>query len=193
MRKRNETVEDKSSKEMLLIRAVIDGDKNEFAAIVDRYKDMVYSILFRMVNEHEEANDLAQEVFIKVYRKLQQFKGDAKLSTWIYKIAYFEGLSYLRKHKRWNNSSYQVEVESEENMEKDWAVDALQEHVTECIYALKPMERTAITLFYLDELAVKEVADIMNITESYVKVTVHRAKKKLRQRIKKEYYEEARG
>lgn len=183
---------EKANKEALLVRAVIDGNKSRFAEIIEEHKNMVYSILFRMVNDHEEANDLAQEVFIIVYRKLRQFKGDARLSTWIYKIAYFEGLSHLRRQKRWNSDNLDdVEVESDVNVETDWDVDAMKKHVSECIHELKPLERTAITLFYLDEMTVKEVAAIMNISESYVKVTVHRAKKKLKQRIKKEYYEAA--
>ena len=84
---------------------------------------------------------------------------------------------------------YYALKESEDDIEKDIAIDELKEHVSECIHRLKPLERTAITLFYLDELSVKDVAEIMNISQSYVKVTVHRAKKNLKGLIKKEYYE----
>lgn len=172
-----------------LIQAILAGDKNQFAAIVDQHKNLVYSILLRMTDDHEEANDLAQEVFIKVFRQLKQFKGKSKLSTWIYKIAYFHGLSYLRKRKRWFTEANKIDIESDENIDEEIASDELRGHVSECIRNLKPLERTAITLFYMEEMHVKEVAEIMNITESYVKVTVHRAKKSLKEMIKKEYYE----
>lgn len=172
-----------------LIQAILAGDKNRFAEIVDEHKSVVYSILLRMTDDHDEANDLAQEVFIKVFRQLKQFKGKSKLSTWIYKIAYFHGLSYLRKRKRWFTDSNKVDIQSADNIDYEIALDELKGHVLDCIRNLKPLERTAITLFYMEEMNVKEVAEIMNITESYVKVTVHRAKKSLKEMIKKEYYE----
>jgi len=172
-----------------LIQAILAGDKDLFAEIVDQHKNLVYSILLRMTDDHDEANDLAQEVFIKVFRQLKQFKGKSKLSTWIYKIAYFHGLSYLRKRKRWSTDVNSVDIESNDDINEEIALDELKGHVSECIRNLKPLERTAITLFYLEEMSVKEVAEIMNITESYVKVTVHRAKKSLKEMIKKEYYE----
>ena len=132
---------------------------------------------------------LRRRVFIKVFRQLKQFKGKSKLSTWIYKIAYFHGLSYLRKRKRWFTDTKSVDIQSEDNINEEIALEELKGHVSECIRNLKPLERTAITLFYMEEMHVKEVAEIMNITESYVKVTVHRAKKSLKAMIKKEYYE----
>lgn len=172
-----------------VVQAVLSGQKEKFAQIIDDHKNLVYSILLRMTDDHEEANDLAQEVFVKVYRQLKQFKGKSKLSTWIYKITYFHGLSHLRKQKRWVGEEYYSNAESDDNVEDDIALEEMKGHVAECINRLKPLERTAITLFYLDELSVKDVADIMNISESYVKVTVHRAKKNLKGLIKKEYYE----
>lgn len=172
-----------------VVQAVLSGQKEKFAQIIDDHKDLVYSILLRMTDDHEEANDLAQEVFVKVYRQLKQFKGKSKLSTWIYKITYFHGLSHLRKQKRWVGEEYYDHAESDEDIENEIALDEMKGHISECISRLKPLERTAITLFYLEELSVKDVAEIMNISESYVKVTVHRAKKNLKGLIKKEYYE----
>ncbi|MEX2485690.1 MAG: sigma-70 family RNA polymerase sigma factor [Brumimicrobium sp.] len=172
-----------------LIQAILAGDKKRFAEIVDLHKNLVYSILLRMTDDHDEANDLAQEVFIKVFRQLKQFKGKSKLSTWIYKIAYFHGLSYLRKRKRWFIDVNKIDVQVADNVDEEIELSELKGHVSECIRSLKPLERAAITLFYLEEMNMKEVAEIMNITESYVKVTVHRAKKSLKEMIKKEYYE----
>ncbi len=179
-----------SSKEHInAVRAVLAGQKERFSEIIDDHKNLVYSILLRMTDDHEEANDLAQEVFVKVYAQLKQFKGKSKLSTWIYKIAYFHGLSHLRKKKRWVGEEYYSDETSEDDVESDIALGEMKGHISECIDQLKPLERTAITLFYLDELSVKDVSEIMNISESYVKVTVHRAKNNLKGLIKKEYYE----
>lgn len=182
-------MENSKSEHSDVVQAILAGDKNRFAEVVEQHKNLVYSILLRMTDDHDEANDLAQEVFIKVFRQLKQFKGKSKLSTWIYKIAYFHGLSYLRKRKRWFTDANNVEIQASDNINEEIALDELKGHVSECIRSLKPLERTAITLFYLEEMQVKEVAEIMNITESYVKVTVHRAKQSLKEMIKKEYYE----
>jgi RNA polymerase sigma-70 factor (ECF subfamily) len=182
-------VESSQPKNKALIETILAGNKEKFALIINDHKDLVYSILLRMTDDHEEANDLAQEVFIKVYKQLKQFKGNSKLSTWIFKITYFHGLSYLRKNKRWFTDVHKENVISDDNIENDLAEEELKGHLSESINKLKPLERTAITLFYLEELSVKDVAEIMNISESYVKVTVHRAKKNLKGLIKKEYYE----
>lgn len=172
-----------------VVQEILSGQKQKFAEIITDHKGMVYSILLRMTDDHEEANDLAQEVFVKVYRQLCQFKGKSKLSTWIYKITYFHGLSHLRKQKRWVGEEYYHHAESDDDIENDIAIDEMKGHVSACINRLKPLERTAITLFYIEELSVKDVAEIMNISEAYVKVTVHRAKRNLKGLIKKEYYE----
>lgn len=192
MKRRSKKVENSRQEHSELIQAILAGDKNRFAEIVDQHKNLVYSILLRMTDDHDEANDLAQEVFVKIFRQLKQFKGKSKLSTWIYKIAYFHGLSYLRKRKRWFTDVNKIDVQSEDNVDEEIALDELKGHVSDCIRNLRPLERTTITLFYLEEMNVKEVAEIMNITESYVKVTVHRAKKSLKEMIKQEYYEGAR-
>jgi RNA polymerase sigma-70 factor (ECF subfamily) len=192
MKRSKKVVESSKEAHSELIQTILAGDKNRFVEIVDQHKNLVYSILLRMTDDHEEATDLAQEVFIKVFRQLKQFKGKSKLSTWIYKIAYFHGLSYLRKRKRWFTDVNNVDVQSDSIVDEDIEQEELKGHVSECIRNLKPLEKTAITLFYLEEMNVKEVAEIMNISESYVKVTVHRAKKSLKEMIKKEYYEGAR-
>ena len=185
-------MESNSKEHSELVQAILAGEKSRFAEIVDQHKNLVYSVLLRMTDNHDEANDLAQEVVIKVFRQLKQFKRKSKLSTWIYKITYFHGLSYLRKRKRWFTDVNKIEVHATDNVDEEIELSELKGHVSECIRNLKPLERTAITLFYLEEMQVKEVAEIMNITESYVKVTVHRAKKSLKEMIKKEYYEGAR-
>jgi RNA polymerase sigma-70 factor (ECF subfamily) len=191
--KRRKKVNNNRSDHNDIIQSILAGDKNQFALIVEEHKNLVYSLLLRMTDNHEEANDLAQEVFIKVFRQLKQFKRKSKLSTWIYKITYFHGLAYLRKQKRWFVSSSDIDISSDKDAHEDIAMDEFKGHISACIQKLKPLERTAITLFYLEEMQVKEVAEIMNISESYVKVTVHRAKKRLKELIKKEYYEGVRG
>ena len=82
------------------INLVCKGDANAFAALVDRYKDMVYTLSLRMTGSREEAEELSQDTFIKVYRSLAKFRGESRFSTWLYKVAYNTCLDHLKKIKR---------------------------------------------------------------------------------------------
>lgn len=84
------------------INLVLKGDTNAFAVLVDRYKDLVYTLSLRMIKNREEAEELSQDTFIKVYRSLGKFKGESKFSTWLYKVAYNTCLDRLKKNKESN-------------------------------------------------------------------------------------------
>lgn len=79
------------------INAVIEGDTNAFSVLVDRYKGMVFSLSLKMLQNREEAEEAAQDTFIKTYKSLSRFNGDSKFSTWIYKITYNNCLDRLKK------------------------------------------------------------------------------------------------
>ncbi|WP_369409860.1 RNA polymerase sigma factor [Wocania arenilitoris] len=81
------------------INLVIDGDTNAFSLLVDRYKDLIFTLSLRMMKNREEAEEVSQDTFIKIYKSLHKFKGDSKFSTWIYKVAYNTCLDRLKKIK----------------------------------------------------------------------------------------------
>ena len=82
------------------IDKILQGETNSFAVLVDRYKDMIFTLALKMVKNREEAEEVAQDTFIKIYNSLNKFKGDSKFSTWIYKIAYNTCLDRLKKNKK---------------------------------------------------------------------------------------------
>jgi RNA polymerase sigma factor (sigma-70 family) len=82
------------------IRCVSEGDTNAFAVLVDRYKDMVFTLSLKMMKEREEAEEVAQDTFIKVFKSLSKFNGESKFSTWMYKVAFNTCLDRLKKNKR---------------------------------------------------------------------------------------------
>ena len=84
----------------LLIDAILAGDSKSFSSLVNRYKDVVFTLALRMLKHREEAEEVSQDTFIKVFRSLNKFKGDSKFSTWIYKITYHTCLDRLKKNKR---------------------------------------------------------------------------------------------
>lgn len=158
------------------------GQSNDFSILVNEYKNMVYSLCLKMTNSTEDAEEIAQDAFIKAYKGLNSFKGNSKFSTWLYQITYFTAASYLRKHKIKTVSEYPID-EINHN-ESNSSIDQLQqkerqEFIDQAMLHLNHEERAVITLFYLDEFSIKEIAAITKLKESNVKVKIHRTKKKL--------------
>ena len=96
-----------NNKDQLYITKVINGDTNAFAYLVDNYKNMVFSLAFKMTKNREEAEEISQDTFIKAYKNLPKFKGDSKFSTWLYRIAYHTSLDNIKKNKN-NNNTFEI-------------------------------------------------------------------------------------
>ena len=86
-----------TTNDQVYIEAILNGDANAFAVLVDRYKDLVFTLALRMMKHREEAEEAAQDTFIKAFKSLNKFKGDSKFSTWIYRVAYNTCLDRLKK------------------------------------------------------------------------------------------------
>ena len=178
------------------VRRCLRGDEQAFAEIVDRYKVMVYSIVARVVQDSEVAEDLAQEVFLRVYRGLRSFRGKSKLSTWIYKIAYRVCLEELkrphRRHPITSLDGVSDDAEREPTRELVYAADAafdqidLSESMDHWLGTLPPHYRMAITLYYLGDRSYLEIAEVMGVPIGTVKTYLHRAKRALKDRILRE-------
>jgi RNA polymerase sigma-70 factor (ECF subfamily) len=166
------------------INQVLKGDPYAFAALVDRYKDMVFTLTLRMVRNREEAEELSQDTFIKVYRSLDRFREESKFSTWLYKIAYNTCLDRIRKNKR-----QQYTIAIDEHTEQEFATlsatfDAIEEKerkqmLQNCLDLLPGADSFLLTLIYFEEQSVKEIAKIMGVTSNHVKIKLFRSRKKL--------------
>jgi len=171
------------------IEAILDGDSREFAKIVDAYKNLVFTVALRMVKNTEEAEEVAQDTFIKVYRSLAKFKGDSKFSTWIYRIAYNTCLDRIKKHKKETQHIAIDEMEGFEIKQMDNALNHLIKKeksnlVKKCVEKLSPKDAALITFFYFEEKNLAELAEVMALNENNVKVALFRARKRLAQVIK---------
>ncbi|MDE3144374.1 MAG: RNA polymerase sigma factor [Bacteroidota bacterium] len=166
------------------IHKVLSGDMNAFAVLVDRYKNMVFRLCLKMINNREDAEELTQDSFIKVYRSLKQFKGESRFSTWLYKIVYYTCLDRLKKLKRERQmvtintfsveqiAALQTDFEQLEEKKR-------KELVQECLQLLPEEDSFLLTLYYLEEQSVKEIAQIIGATESNIKVKLFRSRNKL--------------
>jgi RNA polymerase sigma-70 factor (ECF subfamily) len=166
------------------INLIIEGDTNVFAILVDRYKGMVYSLSLKMLQNREEAEEAAQDTFIKIYKSLGRFKGDSKFSTWIYKITYNNCLDRLKKQKRSRaivsiNEFTEHEVKSLMNVLDTIEESERKQMMQDCLNLLPAEENFLLALYYFNENSLKEISAIMGINENNVKIKLFRSRKKL--------------
>jgi len=167
-------------------------DGEAFNLLVSTYTEMIYNVSLRMVKERELAEDLTQDVFIKIYRALPGFEGRSALSTWIYKIVYNVALAEMEKARYSREAEEPVDEvlerlphEARENGE-DSILGTIEkrdavERLNRMMKALKPEQRWAMTLYYTGEKSYREIADIMDVPMGTVKTLLFRAKTKLRE------------
>jgi RNA polymerase sigma factor (sigma-70 family) len=186
------------------INQIMQGDTNVFRVLVDRYKGMIFTLALKMIKNREEAEEVSQDTFIKVYNSLNKFKGDSKFSTWIYKIAYNTCLDRLKKNKK-EESTISIDEFSDYLVKTvDNALSALEEQerkqtIQNCINLLPSEESFLLTLYYFDDQNLDEIAKIMDTNSNNVKVKLFRSRKKLAVILKKQlepeildYYERER-
>jgi RNA polymerase sigma-70 factor (ECF subfamily) len=170
-----------------IIDSVLKGNESDYSIIVDRYKNKAFSMLKRMLKNEFDAEEILQDCFLKAYHSLRSFKGEAKFSTWFYKIVYNTALTKLSLKKR-KIESEMSPLEDHINLESDYdSVDVekkdLDEFLQEIINKLPERYSAIITLFYLNQLSIEEISEVMHISVSNVKVMMYRARNALRDLI----------
>ncbi|MBD3241352.1 MAG: sigma-70 family RNA polymerase sigma factor [Chitinivibrionales bacterium] len=177
--------------EAILTQRLAEGDKDALAEIVRRYRDMVLRAGARIVGNGADAEDVAQEVFLKLMRKARQFKGDAKVSTWLYRITVNTALNHLRR-RRWLSFADILGTRQEETApEPEFAApdaDRPDSHLERkrdrqaldtALRSLPDRQRTAFVLHRFEGLSYEQIADAMATSLSSVESLLHRARKGL--------------
>lgn len=171
-----------------LIIQVVSGNYNAFGFLVRRYQNLVLHIVGRMIVNQHDIEDVCQEVFIRVYRKLGDFRGDSRLSTWIASIAYNQAITYLKKKKQYPLAGPEREVAMESFPDESNPQQLLE--TAETIAMLKasvaelPLQyRTAITLFYLGEFSYREMEEITGLPEGTIKIHLFRGRQLLKEKL----------
>lgn len=165
------------------------GDTHTLALLVEKYKHMVFTLAFRMVKNREEAEEVLQDVFIKVYNAVDSYNGDAKFSTWLYKIAYNKSLDYLKKQKRsldtFSVDDYEnMDFAEMENITRNIEEKERKEAIGKILKELSAKDSVLITLYYYEELSLIEIAKVMDLSPNTVKVQLHRSRKRLAKLLK---------
>lgn len=174
-------------KDLLAIYQQPDTREKGFTLIIQKYQERLYWHIRRLVVDHEDANDVLQNVFIKVWKNLQGFREDAQLYTWLYKIATNECLSFLEQQKRKQTVSLSdIETGLENKLKADSQFDAnkLEWKLQRAILALPEKQRIVFNLRYYDEMPYEEMSRVLDTSEGALKASYHHAVKKIEEFIK---------
>lgn len=175
-----------------LVDRIIAGEESFYATLVDRYKRYVFTIACRILLNKDDAEEAAQDTFIRAYQNLRAFGRQAKFSTWLYRIAVNTAITHRRKQRRREMRSIEgTEVPIHPDAEGRVELRDRKAFLTAAIARLNEHDRTALTLFYLKEFSLEEIGEIMNMQPNTVKVRIHRARLRVAEELKNILKEEA--
>lgn len=177
-----------------IIRHVNVDTKILFQQLVQDYQEMIYNVCFRLLGNQQDAEDVAQDVFVRAYEKFELFKGDSQISTWLYRIAVNLSLNLIKRRKRvrWltldfdlnNNEALRIpEPKAEEQPDTELEQTELGKTIQQAIQSLPEKQKTAFVLHKMEGLSHQQIAEILDITVSSVEARIHRAKLSLRNKL----------
>lgn len=186
--------------ELELIQNLREGDELAFKQLVETCQDMVFNTALGIVQNPEDAEDVAQEVFIQVYRSIDQFKGDSRLSTWIYRITTTKALDLIRSKKRKKRFAFVTSLFGPNNEPVHEPIDFQHPGVVlnkkeqaailfKAIAQLPENQKVAFNLYKTEELSYQEIAAIMGLSVSAVESLLFRARQNLRKLLEKNFYQ----
>ncbi len=158
--------------------------REAFGEVISRYSEPLYWLIRRMVNSHDDANDLLQNTFMKAWQALDNFRGDAKLSTWLYKIAVNESITHLDRERRRAGVSLDDEASAlAHTIEADEWIDgdALSLKLRKAVATLPEKQRLVFNMKYFDEMKYEQMSEILGTSVGALKASYHLAVKKIEQ------------
>lgn len=184
-----------SQNEQTLIDRICSGDQSAFQELVERHKKKVYFLAYDVVGDHHDAEDISQEVFIKVFRSLKTFRRDAKMSSWLYQITVNTSIDHLRRKSSkplksiddLDKTNFQEKLAGSRNTasnpEQSAEAVIMQNRVSQALQKVSPKERSVFVLRHYNELKTREIAEVLNVSQGTVKALLFRAIRKLRKEL----------
>ncbi len=179
-----------------IINRLKQGDEKAFRQFVDQYRQPVVNTCYGLLHNSEDAEDVAQDIFIEVFRSIHKFRGQSKLSTWLYRIAVTRSLNFIRDNKKRSwfkpfdevvksklNVLNQPEPGDENNPETSFESRQRRLVLQEAIDALPENQRVAFVLNKYEEMSHKQIAEVMDTSVSAVESLIHRAKRNLQKKL----------
>jgi RNA polymerase sigma-70 factor (ECF subfamily) len=184
--------------ETRLAKLARNGDRRAFAELVELYKDKIYHLAYRMLNNKHEAEDAVQETFLRVYTNLHRYDEQQKFSTWIFRIGTNHCIDRLRKRK---HSAYSLDAEmpdgegndyysmlpaNEDTPEDQIILSETQQQIRKAINMLPEKYKSVVILRYLQDMSLQEISDVLDMPVTTVKTRVHRGREYLRKKLEQE-------
>lgn len=174
----------KNNNDDYYIAQTLKGDTKSFGILVEQYQTMIFALAMKMLKHREEAEEVAQDTFVKAYKSLKMFTGKSKFSTWLYRIAYNTCLDRIKGNLKFNNNIEIDDISSNQLTAVDSIFEGIERNersviIQDCMNKLPEDERVVLHLFYFEELSLKEIQDVLSISASNIKVKLYRARKKL--------------
>jgi RNA polymerase sigma-70 factor (ECF subfamily) len=179
------------------IDAIKKGNVQAFSFLVEKYQKLVYTLALKLMKKPEEAEEIAQDTFVKAFQKLDTYEGKSKFSTWLYSITYNACISELRKRRIEFRSldDRQISDQDEQKMHdyyRETRKEDQEKYLTLALERLPEDDQVLVTLYYYENQSMDEISQITGLTVSNIKVKIHRARKKmyelLHEMLKEEVY-----
>ncbi len=194
---KDKTKKEELSEDAKLVFAAIDGDNDAFGKLIEKYSSFVYRTVFYDIKSKEDAEDISQEVFIKAYKALANFRSDSEFSTWIYRICKNTVYDYIRKSSRERSIPLSEMTSGDENdriydipddsgkydPEKTYISKETADLVNDAISSLSEEHRSIIVMRDIEGYSYGEIADILSIEEGTVKSRLSRARNSLKKKL----------
>jgi len=175
----------------ILIDQLLAGDREVYAVLVNKYKSYVFTIAQKILQNKPEAEEAAQDAFIKAFHHLASFNRESKFSTWLYRIVFNTAISYRRKNRQQFQSIETTIIEYDQDADGMLEKIDKKKYLNQAMMKLSEADRGALTLFYLEEFSLEEIAEITGMQANTAKVRIHRARLRLADELKNILNQEA--
>jgi len=177
-----------NQEEQIWINECLEGNTEAFRKIVEAYRHFAYTLAVRITKNEEDAEEVTQDAFLKAYTSLKSFKGEAKFSTWFYKIVLNMAMTKVRRRKPANQNIDDMQLSIADDNEASRKTDRTY-YVEKAIRTLPEDEAAIVTLFYMEEQSLSDISEVVNLSLSNTKVKLFRARNKMAEVLKNELKE----
>ena len=165
------------------IQQIVDGQPARFAYFVTEYKDLAFSIAIRILENQQDAEEAVQDAFVQAFRRIKDFRGESKFSSWLYRIVMNHSLTRVKKRKR-TILYEEIELAEDRIEEVESSYNGLTKqdqtkYINQALQRMAPEDRIILTLYYLEEQPLSEIAVITGISKDNIKMKLHRARRKM--------------
>lgn len=179
--------------DQFIIQQALGGDQSAYGELVQRYQGFVYGMVLKMIKKREVAEEVTQDCFLRAFRYLSSYRGEAQFSTWLYRIVYTTSLNHLRKKNpkllSLDDDEKPIHIDGTDGLNPQKAIEQKEEYasIRTAIQQLSPTDAAIISLFYLQEQKLEEICDTMQLTMSNAKTKLCRARKRLKPILESAY------